>query len=162
MFKKFTLVFLFIFLGGECYSVLAQTGLESQHLADHKPLMNEVWKTFDTMLYKVNKKNGKTIYTPFFPSKLAKMDGMKVELQGYMVPLKTGLRHNRFLLSVLPVLQCIFCGQNGIPPMVEITLANNDKIWLKENPITLKGYVKLNEKDRTRVEIFIQDASIVK
>ena len=37
------------------------------------------------MLYKVNKKNGKTIYTPFFPSKLAKMDGMKVELQGYMV-----------------------------------------------------------------------------
>jgi len=90
------------------------------------------------------------------------MDGMKVELQGYMVPLKAGLRHNRFLLSVLPVLQCMFCGQNGIPPMVEITLANNDKIWLKENPITLKGYVKLNEKDRTRVEIFIQDASIVK
>jgi long-subunit acyl-CoA synthetase (AMP-forming) len=79
-----------------------------------------------------------------------------------MVPLKAGLRHNRFLLSVLPVQQCMFCGQNGIPPMVEVTLSDNNKVWLKENPVIVKGYVKLNEKDRSRVEIFIRDAALLK
>lgn len=162
MFKQFILVFLFVVAGSKTNPVFSQGVTESQHLVDHKPLMNEVWKTFDTMLYKVNKVNGKTVYTPYFPIKLSKLDGTSVELQGYMVPLKAGLRHNRFLLSVLPVQQCMFCGQNGIPPMVEVTLSDNNKVWLKENPVIVKGYVKLNEKDRSRVEIFIRDAALLK
>jgi hypothetical protein len=56
----------------------------------------------------------------------------------------------------------MFCGQNGIPPMVEVTLSDNNKVWLKENPVIVKGYVKLNEKDRSRVEIFIRDAALLK
>ena len=34
---------------------------EAQHLTDHKPLMNNVWETFDMLMYKVTKENGKTI-----------------------------------------------------------------------------------------------------
>lgn len=133
---------------------------QTEHIVDHKKLMNDTWKTFDMLMYKVTQKNGKTIYTPYFPPKLANMDGKNVELQGYMVPLKAGFRHNVFLLSVLPVLQCMFCGQNGIPAMVEVTLSNNAKIKLMENPILIKGIVELNKKDNTRTEILIKQATI--
>ncbi len=62
-----------------------------KHLIDHKPLMNEVWETFDKLLYKVEVKDGKTIYTPFFPPSLLALNGKKVKLRGYIVPINSGV-----------------------------------------------------------------------
>lgn len=106
-----------------------------EHLIDHKPLMNEIWEEFDLLMYKVEKKGGNTTYTPYFPPALQELHGKFVRIQGYMVPLKSGLRHNRFLLSVLPIHQCMFCGENGISAMVEINLHGNNKVRISDKPI---------------------------
>lgn len=134
---------------------------EAQHLTDHKPMMNSVWETFDMLMYKVTKESGKTVYTPHFPPQLAAMNGKTVTLQGYVIPMKAGFRHNRFLLSVLPIDQCMFCGNNGIPAMVEVTLSEGKKIRASEKPVEIKGKTVLNGKDRSRVEIWIDNASIL-
>lgn len=144
------------------YHVRAQQNpTEIQHIQDHKPLMNKVWETFDMLMYKVTKENGKTIYTPHFPPPLAALDGKTVELQGYMIPMKSGFRHNSFMLSVLPIQQCMFCGQNGIPAMVEIILSDGKKERMSDRPVTIKGKTVLNRKEKNRLEIWIDNASIV-
>jgi len=132
--------------------------LDATHLVDHKPLMNAVWETFDQLMYKVTQKDGQTIYTPHFPESLKRLDGKTVTLKGYMVPIEPGRRHNVFLLSVLPVYQCMFCGQNGIPPMAEIIMADNTKLTFGEEPITIRGTVFLNAKDENRAEIQLHKA----
>ncbi|SEK60611.1 hypothetical protein [Parapedobacter koreensis] len=146
-----------------CVVILSSLTVRAQeadpnHLVDHKPLMNAVWETFDELMYKVTHKDGQTIYTPHFPESLKRLDGKTVTLKGYMVPIEPRRRHNVFLLSVLPVYQCMFCGQNGIPPMAEITMADNTKLTFGEEPITIKGTVFLNGKDENRAEIQLHGA----
>lgn len=131
------------------------------HLVDHKPLMNKVWETFDLLMYRVTKKNGKTTYTPHFPPPLANLNGKTVTISGYMIPFNPGKRHNVFLLSVLPIHQCMFCGQDGIPAMTEITMTHSKKILISETPVRIRGVVLLNDKDKTRTEIQLKNAVIL-
>ncbi|NQD69608.1 hypothetical protein HP439_02590 [Sphingobacterium shayense] len=138
-----------------------QRATETQHLQDHKPLTGKIWETFDLLMYKVTKTNNETIYTPYFPPKLSALDGKTVEVQGYMIPIKSGFRHNTFMLSVLPIQQCMFCGQNGIPAMIEVTLSNGKKEKISEHPVTIKGKTVLNRQEKNRLEIWITDAALV-
>ena len=137
-----------------------QQATENQHLKDHKLLMNSTWETFDMLMYKVTTENGKKVYTPYFPPKLEAMDGKTVTLNGYIIPIKSGFRQNKFLLSVLPIDQCMFCGQNGIPAMVEVTLGQGKKIRTSQKPVQITGKTVLNKSDRNRVEIWIDNAAI--
>lgn len=138
--------------------IQGQTQPSAEHITDHKPLMNETWETFDLLMYKVETKNGTKTYTPYFPPALEELSGKQVTIQGYLIPLQSGFRHNRFLLSVLPIHQCMFCGTDGIPAMVEVTLANNKKERISEKPIRIRGKVVLNGTDRTRVEILLDQS----
>ncbi|WP_437917897.1 hypothetical protein [Sphingobacterium sp. LRF_L2] len=131
-----------------------------QHLADHRPLMNKIWETFDMLMYKVEKADGKTRYTAYFPPALKDLNGKNVTIQGYMIPITTGRKHAHFLLSVLPVFQCMFCGQNGIPSMVEIKMKDNIKINFTDRPITVTGVVLLNGTDQNHAEIQLQNAIV--
>ncbi|TYR32159.1 hypothetical protein FXV77_20070 [Sphingobacterium phlebotomi] len=155
---------LILSLGLACFPPLGcaqQPPTALQHLQDHKPLMNKVWETFDMLMYKVTKENAKTVYTPHFPAPLAALDGKTVELQGYMIPIKSGFRHNTFMLSVLPIQQCMFCGQNGIPAMVEITLSNGKKERMSDRPVTIKGKTVLNRQQKDRLEIWVTEAVLM-
>ncbi|MEI5983740.1 hypothetical protein VJ786_02370 [Sphingobacterium sp. PU5-4] len=134
---------------------------EAKHLTEHVPIMNSAWETFDLLMYRVTTEKGKKVYAPHFPPRLEAMDGKMVALQGYVVPIKPGFRHNRFLLSVLPIDQCMFCGQDGIPAMVEVTLSGGKKVRASDRPILIRGKTVLNGMDRKRVEIWIEKASIV-
>ncbi|MGJ1195611.1 hypothetical protein ACR777_07945 [Sphingobacterium spiritivorum] len=139
----------------------AQQNVQQAHLTDHKPLMNKTWEAFDQLMYKVEKKANKTIYIPHFPPALQQLNNKSVSLQGYMVPINTGRRHNWFMLSVLPVAQCMFCGQNGIPPMAEIMMKNKRKVTFSELPVQIRGIVYLNADKDGHTEIQIRDAELI-
>jgi len=131
---------------------------KTEHLTAHKPLMNPIWAAIDKLMYKVSNTNGQVTYTPHFPSELQQLSGKKVKLKGYMVPIKQGRRHATFLLSVLPIYQCMFCGQDGIPPMIEISLRDEKKLIFSEQPITIEGTIYLNSSDAQRTEIQVHEA----
>ena len=130
----------------------------TQHQALHQSLANPVWKTFSQLNYNVIQNNGQSVYTPSFPEQLVRLDGTTVTLSGYLVPIETGRQHRVFLLSVLPVNQCMFCGQDGIPPMAEVTLVGNTTIPYTDKPITIRGTVYLNRDDEARSEIQLREA----
>lgn len=110
-------------------------------LPDHTPLMNKYWDLLSTRTIKKNTKTG--LYEPFFPPPLVAINNTVITLQGYMVPLKTAAMHQTFLLSVLPVMQCQFCGEGDIPEMVEIFM--DKPIKFHKKPITIEGRLKISD-----------------
>jgi hypothetical protein len=64
------------------------------------------------------------------------------ELEGYMVPIKDGMKQTKFMLSTLPINQCYFCGKNGVPVMVMVELAEPMKFTYQT--ITIKGMLRLS------------------
>jgi hypothetical protein len=115
------------------------TGVQAQP-PEHIPLMNKYWELLSTRTIKKNLKSG--LYEPFFPPALAAINNTNIALPGYMVPLKTAAMHQTFLLSVLPIMQCEFCGEGDIPEMVEVFMAKPIKFHKK--PITIQGKLLIN------------------
>jgi hypothetical protein len=140
------------------YGLLIFTALVSgvkAQMPDHVPLMNTTWDLLQMMTYKPNAQ-GK--YVAYFPPDLVAMNKKVIELPGYMIPIKAGLVHDWFMLSVLPVLQCQFCGQGNIPNMVEVRLLK--PIPYTENPFNVKGTLILNATDQNKSEFILENATI--
>lgn len=144
------------------------TGIQAQinqypnlTVPDHTPMMNVTWEAIDKMMYKVSTEGNKKVYTPHYPAELKKLENKIVELPGYLVPLTSGRNHTTFMLSVLPITQCQFCGTNGIPPMVEVFMKNGS-VKYSDEPIKLKGKMKFNpEPLKGNSEIQIIDATLL-
>ena len=129
--------------------------------ADHTPMMNRTWEAIDKMMYRVTTKDNKKIYTPHYPPELKSLENKTVELPGYLIPLTSGRNHKTFMLSVLPITQCQFCGTNGIPPMVEIFM-KKESVRYSEDPIKIRGKMKFNpEPLKGNAEIQIVDAELL-
>jgi len=130
---------------------------------DHTPMMNSTWEAIDKMMYKVTLDGNKKVYTPTYPPPLKALENKVVELPGYLVPLNSGRTHKTFMLSVLPIMQCMFCGSDGIPPMVEIFMKGSSSVKFTEEPIKIRGKMKFNpEPLKGNAEIQIVEAEIVK
>ena len=131
-------------------------------MPDHTPMMNDTWETINKLMYKVTHKDNQTIYTPHFPDELKAIDTKAVTLPGYLVPMNGGRDHDTFMLSVLPIMQCMFCGQGDIPPMVEIFMKKGKKVRFTEEPIKIKGTVRLNSNTQEgNSEIQVIDAELI-
>jgi Protein of unknown function (DUF3299). len=129
---------------------------------DHTPMMNQTWETINKLMYKVTHKDNQTVYTPHFPDELKAIDNKTVTLPGYLVPMNGGRDHETFMLSVLPIMQCMFCGQGDVPPMVEIFMKKGEKVRFTEEPIKIKGRVRLNPNTQEgNSEIQILDAELI-
>ncbi|QNL52542.1 hypothetical protein H8S90_14305 [Olivibacter sp. SDN3] len=134
---------------------------KAQQIPDHEPMMNDVWEAFDELMYKVTTEpDGTTVYTPHFPKVLKDLEDTVVTLPGYMVPLELGRDHRMFMLSVLPLMQCMFCGQNGIPPLVQITMRKG-KARFSNDPFKVRGRVHLNTNLEKGSEIQLLDAEVI-
>lgn len=143
-------------------AVNAQQGEFFGEMPDHTPMMNDTWEIINKLMYKVTHKDNQTLYTPHFPDELKAIDKKTVSLPGYLVPMNGGRDHETFMLSVLPIMQCMFCGQGDIPPMVEIFMKKGKKVRFTEEPINVRGIVRLNSNTQEgNSEIQIIDAELV-
>lgn len=134
-------------------SVFCATATFAQ--APHKTLSNKYWEILNT---RTIKKNTEGQYMPYFPPSLMAYNKTKIHLNGYMVPINVGATHKVFLLSVLPVMQCQFCGTGDIPEMVEIYMSNAIKFSTK--PIIIEGMLIINDSDNDTATFQIANASL--
>jgi hypothetical protein len=152
----------FIVLGFLLFGAWSAKAQITQDIPDHTPMMNQTWELINKLMYKITEKGNETVYTPFFPPDLKAIDNKIVELPGYLVPLNSGRTHETFMLSVLPIMQCMFCGTNDIPPMVEIFMKKGKAVKFTEDPIRIRGRVHLNSNTlKGNSEIQILDAEII-
>jgi len=157
--RTYFVIIAFIAFGTQLTS--AQDGPFGE-VPDHTPMMNSTWETINKLMYKVTYKDNKTVYTPHFPDELKAIDKKSVTLPGYLVPINGGRDHETFMLSVLPVMQCMFCGQGDIPPMVEIFMKKGEKVRFTEEPIKIKGTIHLNANTQEgNSEIQVRDAELM-
>jgi hypothetical protein len=109
--------------------------------AQHDPsdlLRSKNWDIIGSLEFRLEKNND---IFPIFSSQLKKNDNKEFELTGYLIPIREGLLHSRFLLSTLPVNQCFYCGKNGIPAMILVEMTAG--IAFTYRPVRIQGKLKL-------------------
>jgi hypothetical protein len=121
-------------------ALLLFTGLtvKAQHNPDDQ-VMSDNWDVIGSVDFKIVKD---TEMFAIYNNNIKKFANKPFELEGYIVPIKDGMKQTRFMLSTLPINQCYFCGKNGVPIMVLVELA--EPIKFTYQTITVKGTLKLN------------------
>ncbi|MBB2150721.1 hypothetical protein [Pedobacter gandavensis] len=126
--KRFLLAIL-LFTG---FAVKAQHNPDDQILSDN-------WDVVGGVDFKIVKDSEMyAVYTP----EIKKHANKTFELEGYIVPIKDGMKQTKFMLSTLPINQCFYCGKNGVPIMVLVEMTEPIKFTYKT--IVVKGTLKLN------------------
>ncbi|HTM99068.1 MAG TPA: hypothetical protein VL088_10015 [Pedobacter sp.] len=128
--KKLSLIFL----------ILVGFGFTAQ--AQHDPndqIMSDNWDVIGNVDFKTVKE---TEMYAIFNNEIKKHAGKPFELEGYIVPIKDGMKQSKFMLSTLPINQCFFCGKNGVPIMVMVELI--EPIKFTYQTVKIKGILKLS------------------
>jgi len=145
------LYFLFLLL---CSStVLAQT--QKHNPNDQLRSLN--WDVIGSVKFELTEKNE---LLPLFSESIKRFDNRMFDLTGYLIPIKSGQKQQKFLLATLPINQCYFCGQNGVPVMIMIEMET--AVPYSDKPISVKGILKLEQKDASYAPpITIKNAKLI-
>ena len=110
--------------------------------AQHDPsdqIMSANWDVIGSVDFKAGKNAEEYA---IFSNDIKKFANKTFELEGYIVPIKDGMKQTKFFLSTLPINQCFFCGKNGVPVRVMVELAEPVKFTYQT--IKVKGTLKLS------------------
>lgn len=111
--------------------------------AQHDPtdqILSENWDVIGSVDFRTVKED-KEMYA-VFGNEIKKHANKPFELEGYIVPIKDGMKQTKFMLSTLPINQCFFCGKNGVPIMVLVELV--EPIKFTYQTVKIKGTLKLS------------------
>ncbi|MDN3585724.1 hypothetical protein QWY86_03540 [Pedobacter aquatilis] len=141
---KLPLIILFLLFGSERLSAQVQV---------HNDMRTKYWNLIGLRYEKQVKP---LEWKVFFPAELKALNNKTIELPGYIIPTKVGNKFSEFMLSVVPIESCPFCGSGDIPSMVEVKM--NNPINYTSKPIKLKGKIIINDSGDKRSEFFLLDA----
>ena len=99
-------------------------------------------------------------WASIFPPELMALNNKIIELPGYIYPTKVGSKFSEFLLSIVPIESCPFCGTGDIPSMIEVKMAT--PLPFTEKPIKIQGKFVINNSGDNRSEFFLLGAKQVK
>ncbi len=103
------------------------------------------------------RENGK--YAPKFAEEIQKLDGKKVEIEGFMVPLETSGKQTSFILSKIPFSECFFCGSDEIQTLIEVRLQK--PAAFKLTSVVVSGALELLTDDPMGMVYRINDAIVI-
>lgn len=145
------LILIFLLFG--TFSARAQT--QKHNPNDRLRSLN--WDVIASVKFELTEKNE---LMPLFSESIKRFENREFDLTGYLIPIKSGQKQQQFLLATLPINQCYFCGQNGIPVMIMIEM--EQAIPYSEKPIKVKGILKLEQKNATYAPpITIKNAKLI-
>jgi len=96
---------------------------------------------------------------PIFHPSVKYLDGKKIMVKGYVIPLDEVQDQSLLVISAFPYSNCFFCGQAGPESVMEITLRDPTKKRFKmDATVTFKGTLKLNDSDIYYLNYILEDA----
>jgi hypothetical protein len=102
---------------------------------------SDIWRKLRSLTYEqVN-----YVYYPKFSEEIKALEGKKVTLKGFIIPLQETTTTTYFMLSYFPFSNCYFCGQAGPETVIEVKAAK--PFTYTEKPVTITGTLKLNRED---------------
>lgn len=90
---------------------------------------------------------GFVVEVPQFSQHLRSYQAKKIRLKGYVIPVSES-GSGKFMLSMLPINVCYFCGAAGPETVVEVDTI--EQIEFTTQAIVLEGVLKLNPTDPDR------------
>jgi hypothetical protein len=112
------------------------------------------WKTL-AQVEEVNVNNRVVLK---FSAQIAALDSKEVRLQGFMMPLDSGAKQKRFLLSA-NVPSCPFCMPGGPESLIEVLCKT--PIAFNMEPIVISGKLSVLKDDPTGLWYRVTDAALV-
>lgn len=99
---------------------------------------------------------GYEVESPVFGKKVKALEGKRVTVKGYIVPLEEMRSHKYFVLSSLPYNICFFCGGAGPETVVEVY--SREEIAYRDTAISITGTLELNQDDPLHLMYILKDA----
>jgi hypothetical protein len=96
---------------------------------------------------------------PTFPKYLKELDGLKVELRGYLQPLSDESGLGAFLLIENPV-GCWYCEMPDLAFMVLVEMPEGKSAKYTRDRLKVTGRLKLNSTDPEKFLYLVQDATV--
>jgi hypothetical protein len=96
-------------------------------------------------------------FVPEFAAEIRKLDQQDVKLQGYMMPIAAGEKHNHFLLTMRPA-DCPFCLSVGPEYIVEVKAKTSIKHTYE--PVVLAGRLNVLRDDPYGLYYRLTDAQL--
>jgi len=112
--------------------------VKAQHNPDDQ-IVSDNWDVVGSVDFKIVKD---TEMYAVYNTNIKKFANKSFELEGYIVPIKDGMKQTKFMLSTLPINQCFYCGKNGVPIMVLVEMT--EPIKFTYQTVKVKGTLKLN------------------
>ena len=98
---------------------------------------------------------------PIFHETVKELDGKKVMIAGYVIPLDESPENPITVLSANPYSTCFFCGAAGPETVMDIKPENDLGRLDMDRRITFRGTLQLNEDDLYSLYYILHDAEIV-
>ncbi|WP_029285349.1 hypothetical protein [Pedobacter sp. R20-19] len=95
-------------------------------------------------------------WVSIFPPELMALNNKVIELPGFIYPTKVGAKFSEFMLSIVPIESCPFCGSGDIPSMIEVKMAS--AIPFTDKPIKIQGKFVINNSGDNRSDFFLLGA----
>ena len=100
---------------------------------------------------------GEYFLYPHFGFNVRELEGMQVELSGYILALDP--EENYYILSKGPFASCFFCGAGGPETIVELSLKSDNIFFVMDEFTTIRGILKLNHNDIYRCNYILENAT---
>lgn len=96
---------------------------------------------------------------PVFDQRISSLEGSEVTLKGYYLPFDMPKDH--LIVSRYPYSSCFFCGGSGPESIAEAILKSKSPKLKVDQIITVKGKLKLNDKDLSHMNFILEEAEII-
>ncbi len=106
---------------------------------------------------KTNKNDGLEYLFPVFGSKVKQLEGKKIRIRGYVIPVDPQGR--LLVLSAHPMASCFFCGGAGPASILQLKMSPSRRFRVDEIR-TMTGTLRLNPDNVDELNYIMENASI--
>jgi hypothetical protein len=100
----------------------------------------------------------KFLVPSFEPAILSKV-GAEITVRGHYLPFH--MQGNSIIISKFPYAACFFCGGAGPESVAEVIFSRKPPKFKADQVITVKGKLRLNDKDVNHMNFILDDAELL-
>ena len=110
---------------------------------------------------KYDEKMAMDVELPIFSDTIKSLNGQKVEVEGFYIPVSETGDDNIVILSAFPFAQCFFCGKAGVESIVDILSPKKIPQMKLDSKIKFQGKLKLNRDNFDYLIYVLEEAELV-
>lgn len=134
----------------------------STHTVAAQSDKNDAWALLNTTMFRTrfHEELNDFYLFPEFDATIRAREGKELLLKGYYLAFE--LPEHKIILSKYPYASCFFCGGAGPESVVEVNLKSKPPTLKTDASITVKGLLKLNERNIDRLNFILEEAEIIR